>query len=75
MKSLWVDGRFSWAFVAALAYLTLWLLAVDIAWRLIVLSVAVLLIYAAAIGCCLALAIAFIARRLSIAGQSRRSIR
>lgn len=62
-KWFWIDGRFSWRFIVAVVYVTLWLLTVDFAWLVLVLPIGTLLIYAVVIGIALALMIAFIARR------------
>ena len=47
MRLFWVDGRFAWPLVIAVAYVTLSVVGFDFAWRLVVLPVSRLVIYAA----------------------------
>ena len=49
MRLFWVDGRFAWPFVAAVAYVTFCILGFDFAWRLVVLPFSRLVIYAAVV--------------------------
>jgi len=47
MKRLfWIDGRFSWWFIAVVAYVTVSLLALDYAWRVVSMSTDTLIVYA-----------------------------
>ena len=48
LKLLWVDGRFGWPFVIAVAFVTLSVIGFDFAWRLVVIPFDRLVIYAAA---------------------------
>jgi len=36
MRWFWIDGRFSWAFVSAVLFVTLSLLCADFAWRILI---------------------------------------
>jgi hypothetical protein len=47
-RMFWVDQRFSWSFVFAVAYLTLSLVAADYVWRVVVMPFDTLLIYVVA---------------------------
>ena len=45
-RLIWVNGRLSWPLVAAIAYLSASLIAVDAVWRSVVMPFDTLLIYA-----------------------------
>ena len=47
MRLIWVDGRLAWPLVIAIVYVTFCVLGFDFAWRLIVLPIGRLVIYAA----------------------------
>jgi hypothetical protein len=42
IRRFWIDGRFSWPFVAAVMLSSLLLLLADLAWRMLVISGGVL---------------------------------
>jgi hypothetical protein len=44
-RSIWRDGRFSWGVIAIVVFLTVSLIAFDVAWRLIRLQFDTFLIY------------------------------
>jgi uncharacterized sodium:solute symporter family permease YidK len=48
-RLFWVDGRLPWPLVALVAYLSLALIVLDYAWRVIVVQFDTLLLYAFAI--------------------------
>lgn len=61
---LWKDGRFGWGAIAAVVFLTLSILAFDIAWRTLRLPFGRLVIGAALIDAAVAIAAVLVARRL-----------
>jgi predicted membrane protein len=48
-RLFWVEGRLSWPFVIALAYLSASLIVADYVWRIVVMPFDTLLIYIVAI--------------------------
>jgi hypothetical protein len=46
IRLFWVDGRFSWALVVIVAYLSVVLLVVDYVWRVVVVEFDAFLLYA-----------------------------
>jgi hypothetical protein len=49
LRLLWIDGRFAWPLVAIVAYLTLTLIFMDYAWRVLVIQFDTLLLYGLAL--------------------------
>lgn len=48
MRLFWVDGRFGWPAIAALVFVTISALVLDLVWRFVVIPFDTLAIYAAA---------------------------
>ena len=46
IRLFWVDGRFSWAFVVIVAYLSAALIVIDYLWRVVVVEFDTFLLYA-----------------------------
>ena len=54
-RVFWLDGRFSWPLVIAVAFASLSLVLIDYAWRVLILPFETLLLYAVAIDAVFAL--------------------
>ena len=61
---LWTDGRLSWGVVAVVAFVTLSILAFDVAWRVFRLQFDTLAIYAIVIDAAAAAGVVLVARLL-----------
>jgi hypothetical protein len=62
-RIFWVDGRLAWPLVGVIAYLSVSLIVLDYAWRIVTMQFDTLLLYALAIaGPLFAVAVALILR-------------
>ena len=61
---LWTDGRLSWGVIAVIIFLTLSILAFDIAWRVVRLQFDTLAIWAVVIDAAAAVGVVLVARLL-----------
>lgn len=61
---LWTDGRLSWGVIAVVVFLTLSILAFDIAWRVVRLQFDTLAIWAVVIDAAAAVGVVLVARLL-----------
>ena len=61
---LWTDGRLSWSVIAVVVFVTLSILAFDVAWRVFRLQFGTLAIYALAIDAAAAVGVVLVARLL-----------
>jgi hypothetical protein len=59
---LWVQGRFSWSFVAAIVIVSLALVLADIAWRLLIMPLETMLFFCGMAGLIVAIGLGVIAR-------------
>ncbi len=58
MRWFWIEGRFSWPFVAAIVFLSLVLVVADFVWRVLVVPAETLV--ALAVVACVAMALLFV---------------
>jgi hypothetical protein len=58
--SIWKDGRLSWGVIAVVVFLTLTVLAFDLAWRVVKIQFDTLVLYAVAVDAAAAVALAVV---------------
>jgi hypothetical protein len=63
-RALWTEGRLSWGVVAVVVFMTVSVLAFDLAWRFVTIQFDTLLIYAIVVDAAVAVALALVIRLL-----------
>jgi hypothetical protein len=56
MRLVWINGRFSWAVIGIIVFLSVSLIGFDLAWRLVQVPLRMLLVYAVLVDLALAFA-------------------